>query len=227
VRWQRRKEPGWRQGRLINAVGATATAIVALVVGVTKFTTGAWIIVILIPLLIMLFRAIHTHYADASKELASLTPLDSDDIQNVVVVPVASINAVTRQTLAYARSISESVSAIHISDDEAEIEQMREQWRELKTDVSLVIIESPYRSLVGPLLTYLDELQDQAPSATLTVVLPEYVPRHWWEQILHNQTAFRIKAALLFRPGTVVISVPYHLERHRRRPSAQPFQRRL
>ena len=227
VRWQRRKEPGWRQGRLINAVGATATAIVALVVGVTKFTTGAWIIVILIPLLIMLFRAIHTHYADASKELASLTPIDSDDIQNVVVVPVASINAVTRQTLAYARSISESVSAIHISDDEAEIEQMREQWRELKTDVSLVIIESPYRSLVGPLLTYLDELQDQAPSATLTVVLPEYVPRHWWEQILHNQTAFRIKAALLFRPGTVVISVPYHLERHRRRPSAQPFQRKL
>ncbi|MBA2776003.1 MAG: APC family permease [Chloroflexia bacterium] len=228
VRWQRRKEPGWRQGRLINAVGATATAIVALVVGVTKFTTGAWIIVILIPLLIMLFRAIHTHYADASKELASLTPIDSDDIQNVVVVPVASINAVTRQTLAYARSISESVSAIHISDDEAEIEQMREQWHELNTDVSLVIIESPYRSLVGPLLTYLDELQDQAPSATLTVVLPEYVPRHWWEQILHNQTAFRIKAALLFRPGTVVISVPYHLERHRRRrPSAQPFQRRL
>ncbi len=228
VRWQRRKEPGWRQGRIINAVGATATAIVAIVVGVTKFTTGAWIVVVLIPLLIMLFRMIHTHYADASKELASLTPIDSDDIQNVVVVPVASINAVTRQTLAYARSISDNVSAIHISDEESEIEQTRALWHELNTDVPLVIIESPYRSLVGPLLTYLDELQDQAPSATLTVVLPEYVPRHWWEQILHNQTALRIKAALLFRPGTVVISVPYHLERHAHRsPSTQPFQRRL
>jgi len=228
VRWQRRKEPGWRQGRIINAAGATATAIVAIVVGVTKFTTGAWIVVVLIPLLIMLFRSIHTHYADASKELASLTPIDSDDIQNVVVVPVASINAVTRQTLAYARSISDNVSAIHISDEESEIEQTRALWHELNTDVPLVIIESPYRSLVGPLLTYLDELQDQAPSATLTVVLPEYVPRHWWEQILHNQTALRIKAALLFRPGTVVISVPYHLERHTHRsPSTQPFQRRL
>jgi hypothetical protein len=147
---------------------------------------------------------------------------------NVVVVPVASINRVTRQTLAYARSISENVSAIHISDEEQEIEEMQEHWRDLQTDVPLVIIESPFRSLVGPLLSYLDELQKQAPTATLTVVLPEYVPRHWWEQILHNQTALRIKAALLFRPGTVVISVPYHLERHQHQPPAvQPFRRRL
>jgi hypothetical protein len=94
--------------------------------------------------------------------------------------------------------------------------------------VPLVIIESPYRSLVGPLLHYLDELQKQAPAATLTVVLPEYIPRHWWEQILHNQTALRIKAALLFRPGTVVISVPYHLDRNPPIPSsAGTFQRRL
>ena len=228
VRWQRRKEPGWQQGRIINAVGATATAIVALVVGVTKFTHGAWIVVVLIPLLILLLRGIHTHYDEARRELASLTPVRSEEILNIVVVPVASINPVTRQTLAYARAISDNVSAIHISDEESEIQEMRDHWPELATDVQLVIIESPYRSLVGPLLSYLDELQKQAPTATLTVVLPEYVPRHWWEQILHNQTALRIKAALLFRPGTVVISVPYHLERHARRPPAvQPFQRRL
>lgn len=228
VRWQKRKEAGWKQGRIINAVGATATAVVALVVGVTKFTGGAWIVVVLIPLLILLLRAIHTHYEEARQELASLTPVRSEEILNIVVVPVASINPVTRQTLAYARSISDNVSAIHISDEEAEIEEMRDRWPDLATDVQLVIIESPYRSLVGPLLSYLDELQRQAPTATLTVVLPEYVPRHWWEQILHNQTALRIKAALLFRPGTVVISVPYHLERHARRPPAvAPFQRRL
>ncbi len=228
VRWQKRREPGWQQGRIINAVGATATAIVALVVGITKFTHGAWIVVVLIPLLIMLFRGIHRHYAEAREELESLTPTQSEDILNVVVVPVASINPVTRQTLAYARSISENVSAIHISDEEEGIEYMRDRWPDLETDVPLVIIESPYRSLVGPLLSYLDELQKQAPTATLTVVLPEYVPRHWWEQILHNQTALRLKAALLFRPGTVVISVPYHLERHAQHPpSRQPFQRRL
>lgn len=228
VRWQQRKEPGWQQGRLINALGATATAIVAVVVGVSKFTQGAWIVVVLIPILVLLFRAIHGHYVNARRELESLTPVRSEEVQNVVVVPVASINAVTRQTLAYARSISDNVSAIHISDEEAEIQRMRDRWPELETDVPLVIIESPYRSLVGPLLSYLDELQKQVPTATLTVVLPEYVPRHWWEQILHNQTALRIKAALLFRPGTVVISVPYHLARHALRPpSTQPFQRRL
>lgn len=227
VRWQRLREPGWEYGRVINAVGASATAIVAVVVGITKFTHGAWIVALLIPILVLLFRAIHTHYTEASQELESNIPPRSEDIVNVVVVPVSSLNAVTRRTLAYARSISDSVSAIHISDDEAEIQAMREGWAELGTDVPLVIIESPYRSLVGPLLAYLDELQKQVPRATLTVILPEFVPRHWWEQILHNQTALRIKAALLFRPGTVVISVPYHLERHAHQPPASPPFRRL
>ena len=213
VRWQRRKEPGWRHGRTINAVGATATGIVALVVATTKFTHGAWMVIVLIPLLVMMFRAIHRHYTEASQELQAQTPTRPEDIAHVVVVPIAALNRVARQTLAYARSISDNVTAIHISDDPEAIEQLREAWSREIPDVPLVIIESPYRSLVGPLLTYLDELQAQAPGATLTVVLPEYIPRHWWEQILHNQTALRIKAALLFRPGTVVTSVPYHLER--------------
>jgi hypothetical protein len=128
-------------------------------------------------------------------------------------VPVAAVNRVARQTLAYARSISPNVTAVFITDDDAEIEQMRENWKALGSDIPMVIIESPYRSLVGPLLSYLDEIDRQRPDDTLTVVLPEFIARHWWEQILHNQTALRIKAALLFRPGTVVTSVPYHLER--------------
>ncbi|MBA2278387.1 MAG: amino acid permease, partial [Chloroflexia bacterium] len=213
VRWQRRKEPGWRQGRIINAVGAGATAIVAAVVGVTKFTHGAWLVVVLIPVLILMFRAIHRHYDQATSELAAQTPTRSEEIIHTVIVPIAQLNRVARQTLAYARSISNNVTAVHITDDEHAIERLRAQWTESATDVPLVIIESPYRSLVGPLLTYLDEIDKQRPDDTLTVVLPEYVPRHWWEQILHNQTALRIKAALLFRPGTVVISVPYHLQR--------------
>jgi amino acid transporter len=214
VRWQRRKEPGWRQGRILNAIGAVTTAMVALVVMVSRFADGAWIVLLLLPFLVMMFRAIHKHYNRASQELLALTPTRSEDITHIVVVPIGSLNRVALQTLAYARSISENVTAIHISDDEEEIEKMRDAWNaSAKTDVPLIIIESPYRSLVGPLLTYLDEIQQQAPNATLTVVLPEYIPRHWWEQILHNQTALRIKAALLFRPGTVVTSVPYHLER--------------
>ncbi|HVL25659.1 MAG TPA: APC family permease [Thermomicrobiales bacterium] len=229
MRWQRRRGPGWRSGRFINALGAVATGIVAFVVAFTKFTHGAWMVIVLIPVLVLVFKAIHRHYDEATSELAALTPTRSEDISHVVVVPIAALNRVARQTLAYARSISDNVTAIHISDDEEAIEKMRDEWNETVPGVPLVIIESPYRSLVGPLLTYLDEIQKQAPQSTLTVVLPEYIPRHWWEQILHNQTALRIKAALLFRPGTVVTSVPYHLERAEPLPPHRPniFMRRM
>src|SRR5215212_1769826 len=213
IRWLRLREPGWQGGLAINIVGVVTTGIVAVVVGLTNFTKGAWIVLLLIPLLIMMFRAIHRHYARAAGELAAQTPLEPDQIEHTVIVPVAAVNRTSRQTLAYARSISPNVTAVHITDDEAEIEQMRESWKALGSDIPMVIIESPYRSLVGPLLAYLDEIDRQRPDDTLTVVLPEFIARHWWEQILHNQTALRIKAALLFRPGTVVTSVPYHLER--------------
>jgi amino acid transporter len=213
ARWRRLKEPGWRSGLAINLVGVTTTGVVAIVVGITNFTRGAWIVFLLIPVLIVMFRAINRHYERAAGELAAQTPLDPDEIAHTVIVPIAAVNRVARQTLAYARSISSNVTAIHITDDEAEIETMRQAWEALDTDIPLVIIESPYRNLVGPLLSYLDEIDRQRPDDTLTVVLPEFIARHWWEQILHNQTALRIKAALLFRPGTVVTSVPYHLER--------------
>ncbi len=212
-RWLRLKETGWQRGLAINIVGATATGIVTLVVGVSNFRKGAWVVIALIPILIAMFRAIHRHYQTAAGELAAQTPLDPSEIQHTVIVPVAAVNRVARQTLAYARSISDNVSAVHITDDEAEIEAMRQAWTELGTDVPLVIIESPYRSLVGPLLHYIDEIDKQRPDDTITVILPEFIARHWWEQLLHNQTALRIKAALLFRPSTVVTSVPYHLER--------------
>jgi amino acid transporter len=213
IRWTRRREPGWQMGRIINLVGAAATAVVAVIVAITKAPQGAWIIMILIPLLILGMRGIHKHYMQAATELATQTPLNPDEIKHTVIVPISAVNRVARQTLAYARSISDNVTAVHITDDEDEIEQMRKEWNALGTDLQLVIIESPYRALVNPLLKYIDEVDKQRPDDTLTVVLPEYIARHWWEHLLHNQTALRIKAALLFRPGTVVISVPYHLER--------------
>ncbi|MDQ3692806.1 MAG: APC family permease [Chloroflexota bacterium] len=213
-RWLRLKGPGWQSGFAINLTGAILTGVVALIIGVTKFLSGAWIVVVLIPLLMLGMRAIYNHYTRSSGELAVQTPLDPAEIKHTVVVPISTVNRVARQTLAYARSISDNVTAVYITDDETEIEQMRVDWQALGTDIPLVIIESPYRSLVGPLLSYVDEIDRQQPNDTLTVVLPEFVARHWWEQLLHNQTALRIKAALLFRPGTVVTSVPYHLERH-------------
>ena len=212
VRWVRKKEPGWHFGLAVNVVGAISTGIVAVIVVITKFTHGAWIICIVIPLLILLMRGIHKHYDRVAAELAVSTPLDPRDIHHTVIVPVSQLNRVARQTLAYARSISDNVTAVHVSDDSEELDDFQHRWEEIGTDIPLILIESPYRSLIGPLMSYLDEVEKQRPGDTITVVLPEFVAHHLWEHILHNQTALRLKAALLFRPGTVVTSVPYHLE---------------
>lgn len=215
IRWRRRREPGWQTGQVINLLGASVTALVVAVVAITKIPQGAWAALLVILLLIMMMRAIHRHYTSAEVELAAQTPLDPAAIHHTVIVPISSVNRVARQTLAYARSISDTVTAVHITDDEASIEKMREEWTKLGVDIPLVIIESPYRALVTPLMKYIDEIDRQRPNDTVTVVLPEFIARHWWEHLLHNQTALRIKASLLFRPGTVVTSVPYHLERRR------------
>ncbi|MEZ4505215.1 MAG: APC family permease [Thermomicrobiales bacterium] len=212
VRWVRKKEPGWQMGLAVNMVGATVTGIVAVIVVFTKFTHGAWIICIIIPMLILLMRGIHKHYNRAAAELAVSTPLDPRDIHHTVIVPVSQLNRVARQTLAYARSISDNVTAVHVSDNSEELDEFQKKWEQIGTDIPLILIESPYRALIGPLMSYLDEVERQRPGDTITVVLPEFVAHHLWEHILHNQTALRLKAALLFRPGTVVTSVPYHLD---------------
>jgi amino acid transporter len=218
VRWWRRREPGWQRSIVFNGIGALATFLVLLVVATTKFLDGAWMVVVLLPLEVLLFRAIHTHYTQAADELAAETPIDPEEISHQVIVPIAALNQVALQTLAYARSIARGphdvVSAVHITSDPDEAERLRLQWEEWQCGVELTIIESPYRSLVGPLLAYIDAMHARHPDKTLTVILPEMVPAHWWEQVLHNQTALRLKAALLFRPGVVVANVPYHLRRH-------------
>ena len=217
MRWWRRRETGWQRSIIFNRVGALATFLVLLVVATTKFIDGAWMVVVLLPFEVLLFRAIHAHYTQATAELAAETPIDPEEISHQVIVPISSLNQVALQTLAYARSIARGpndvVGAVHITDDPDEAETLRQRWEEWQCGVQLTIIESPYRSLVGPLLAYIDAMHAQHPGKTLTVVLPEMVPAHWWEQVLHNQTALRLKAALLFRPGIVVADVPYHLRR--------------
>jgi amino acid transporter len=217
VRWWRRRETGWQRSIVFNGVGALATFVVLLVVATTKFADGAWMVVVLLPLEVLLFRGIHAHYEQAANEIAAETPIDPDEITHQVIVPIAGLNQIALQTLAYARSIARGpedvVNVVHITEDPDAAEKLQEQWEEWQSGVQLTIVESPYRSLVGPLLAYIDAMHAQYPGKTLTVVLPEMVPAHWWEQILHNQTALRLKAALLFRPGVVVADVPYHLKR--------------
>jgi amino acid transporter len=214
VHWRRLREPGWQRSAVINAVGAVATALVTLVIAVTKFAEGAWLVILLIPLLIAGFWGIHRHYQVLERARRAETPLLPEEITIRAVVPVADAGVPARQALAFARAIAPDanhVVAVHVTDDVANAERLRREWEEWEPGVELVLVESPFRSLTGPLLAYIDALKDTHPHDTIMVVLPEFVPSHLWEHLLHNQTALRLKAALLFHPGIVVTNVPYHM----------------
>ncbi|MER3421022.1 MAG: amino acid permease [Chloroflexota bacterium] len=207
----RRRERGWRWRAVVNGVGATVTGIVALEVSVSKFALGAWMVLVLIPLLVLMMLGIGHHYRAVARQLAldGAAPLPRR-LQEPVVVPISRLDQSTLHALAFARSISNDVRAVHVTDDLDDAKRISEPWPQYAGDVPLVIIESPYRALIQPLLAYIDWIDRQAPGP-ITVVLSEFVPRHWWEYLLHNQTALRLKLRLFFRPNTVVIDVPYHL----------------
>jgi amino acid transporter len=214
ARWWRLRPPGWWRNFAMNLTGSIVTFTVLSVATLTKLDKGTWIVIVLIPVLILLFLGINRHYRRFESEVEAVTPLLTEEINNTVIVPVANLNAVAISALAYARSISPNVTAVHIAEgeDEEEAARFHEQWHKIVPnagDLSLVIIESPYRSLIGPLLSYIDALDQQSPDDTITIVLPELLPAKPWEYILHGQSALRLKAALLFRPNTVVVNIPY------------------
>ena len=216
--WRLRKEhKGWLRSLAINGLGAFTTLLVALVIASTKFLEGAWIVVVLIPLLVLMFLGISHHYQRVERERITNIPLHPAEIHHRLIVPIAGLDSAAIQSLAYARSISKHVTAVHVAIDMDDAHRVREAWERWQKHLSedeethLIIIDSPYRSLSKPLLAYIDTVHELFPDDTLTVILPEFVVAHWWEHILHNQTALRLKAALLFRPGIVVTNVPQHL----------------
>jgi amino acid transporter len=212
-RWWTTREPGWRYSLLVNAVGAITTGIVTIVVASTKFTHGAWMVLVLIPINVLILHRINAHYVRVADQLAmepSAEPMPEYP-EPLLVVPVPGLNRAVARTLAHARALSRNVTAVHVTDDLESAALLRRRWKQWGTDVPLVILESKYRSLTGPLLHYLDALSQKDPTLPVTVVLAEYVPRRWWEWPLHNQTALRLKWALFFRRNTTVLDVPYHL----------------
>lgn len=218
IHWRKERAPGWRRSAVINGFGAVATGIVTLVIAITKFTHGAWLVVVLIPMMIIVMRAIRAHYKRLEVAREAQTPLILEEIHVCAVVPIADLGVEAMQAVAFASAIAKDahhVIAVHVAADRAEAEKFQADWAGLaqKPDANLVVIESPYRSLISPLLAYIDALKETHVRDTITVVLPEFVPSSWWENLLHNQTALRIKGALLFRPGIVVVNVPYHLGR--------------
>ena len=214
VRWWRRREPSWRRGLVINGVGALTTGVIALIVVESKFLSGAWMVVIAIPLLVLLMLAIRGHYRSVERglALARIPAGGRAAARPIVIVPIARLDEPARQAIAFANSISDEATAVHVTNDTDTADELRRQWPEWAGGAELVIIESPYRALIGPLLAYLDVLQRQDPTRPVLVVLSEFVPRHWWENLLHNQTALRLKLRLFTRPNTIVADVPYHLQ---------------
>lgn len=219
VRHSYRHRPrGWQRNIIINGVGAIATGIVLMVIAVTKFIHGAWIVIILIPLLVRMFQAIERHYALVRRQLSLLTPdlpLPQPVKHHRVIVPVSGAHRGTLKALHYARSISDDVVAVMVDVDAERTKRTQEQWELMQCQVPLVVLPSPYRSVQEPLMKYIDEQSKTLGKGdTLTIVLPEFVPKHSWEHLLHNQTALLLKTALLYRRtehNEVIIDVPYYL----------------
>jgi amino acid transporter len=213
VHWLRGRESGWRLSMAINAVGATATAVVAAIIGMTKFVDGAWLSMSAMAVLAMFFLFIHLHYSRVDRRLAVPEGISvAPPLRNHrVVVLVDSVNRAAARTLQYALSVSQNVTALHVSEDAASSVRAHKEWGESVLDVPMVVIRSPYRSFVAPVLSYLDAIHDSEPDTFVTVVLPEIRTAWPWQRWLHNQTSGRLRDALMDRPATAVVRVPYDL----------------
>src|SRR5262249_50894986 len=195
-----------------SGVGALVTGLVLLVVAATKAHEGAWIILVLIPVHVFFFRVTKKHYEVINDQL-SLKGWSGDVARrnNTALVPISGVHRAVVQAVEYAKTLSKDVRALYVSIDPAATDHLRCEWQRWGQGVPLVVLDSPYRSLMEPLLEYVDQVDDERPDDFVTVVLPEFVPARWWHHLFHNQRALLIKGALLFRPNIVVTSVPFHL----------------
>jgi amino acid transporter len=209
---QKERQPGWRSSMVVNAIGAVATGVVLVVVGVSKFTKGAWLPIVVIPLLVMMLKGIKRHYDMVRATLAVPDDWRPPRLNHTVVVLVGGVHRGVLEAMAYARSLAPNhLVAVTVVSDEEEQERIQAAWEAHGLDTPLDIVYSPYRELSRPILKFIDEIDARWDNDIVTVLIPEFVVRRWWEHILHNQTALFLKGRLLFREGVVVTSVPYHV----------------
>jgi amino acid transporter len=213
-RWRRIRTPGWQRNATINLIGATVTGIVLLVLAATKFAEGAWAVIVLVPVMELILRGINGHYKAVARQLslADATP-PTPVRRHTAVVLISGVNRGVIPALQYALSLApDNVTAVYVDMDPDATEKLRSKWNQWGSGIPLVVLASPYRSLIRPLMQYIDEVDAQYDDDVLTIILPEFVPSKWWHHLLHNQTALLIKGTLLFKRGKVVTSVPYHLK---------------
>ncbi len=211
MHWRHLRTEGWRWSAATNGFGAVVTGVVLLIVAVTKAAEGAWIIILMIPALVAVFVVTRRHYDAVAAEL-TLRGWQPEPVGgHVALVPIGGVQRAVVRALRYARTLSGDVRAVYVEIDPAATAVVRQQWTEWGQDVELVVLASPYRSLLEPLLEYVGDVQRADPHGFVTVVLPEFVPHRMWQHLLHNQHALLIKGALFFRPNVAMASVPFHL----------------
>ena len=213
-RWVMKKGLHWRKKLIVNGIGAITTGIATTIIAVTKFMQGAWIVFLLVAALIMMFRAIRSHY----KAVAEQVQLTRDarpprPRRNLILIPIGAVNKAVVRAVDYARSRGGEVRAVLIDVDKEETALVEMKWAQWGCGVPLIVLPSPYRSILGALMDYIEENLDKDPECWITVVLPEILPARWWQNILHNQRALLLKGALLFKDRVVLTDVPFHLTR--------------
>jgi amino acid transporter len=211
-RWLRLQEEGWWWRWWLSAVGALVTGLVMITIAATKFTHGAWIVVLLIPTLVAVFAIVRRHYEEVAVQLSLDAFAPPPPMTNTVLVLVGDIHRGVIKAIQYAKTLSPNAKAVFVETDPERTRRLEEKWGRYGMGVPLIVLTSPYRSLLGPLSRYVDQIQNQGENHVVTIVLPEFIPARWWQLGLHNQTAFLIKGAMLFRKNVIVTDVPYHLQ---------------
>ncbi len=210
-----RYETGWQLKMVSNGIGAVTTAMVTVIFAITKFHDGAWVVLALIPVLVLVLTAISRHYKSLASHLSLEHYAAPPGIapRHRVILPLSGVHQGTLVALHYARALSQDVTAVHVSIDPVEADKVKQKWEMWGDGIRLVILDSPYRLLLEPLLSYVEEIAAQRqPNELITIVVPQFVPKRWWHNLLHTQAAMTLRLALLFKPGITVTDVPYHVD---------------
>jgi hypothetical protein len=198
---------------MLNGIGAVATGVVLLVVGYTKFMHGAWLVIAAIPIIIYLMVRVNRHYKSIADQLVP-AGMEAEKVyeHHSVIIPVGGVHSAVVNAIKYAKAISDDVVAIYVCLDTKTASITKEKWHKYGMGVPLIVLDSPYRSVIEPVVDYIEEVRKVYKHGVITVILPEFVPSRWWEHLLHNQTALLLKGILLFKKGVVSTSVPFQLK---------------
>jgi amino acid transporter len=214
VHWWKTRGKSWKTSIIINGADAILTTSILIIVIITKFMYGAWIIILLIPMIVPVFIFIHKHYGRVAEQLRvlSMQAPPPQTIEHSVLMPIDDVNYASLRAMSFARTISKDITVIHIATDTKRAEKIQEKMQTYAPDLKLVIVESPLRAFMRPLLTYVDFHHRQHPRGFVTIVMPEFITAHWWERFLHNRTAEHLTQAFKRHPNIAVVNVPYLLK---------------